>query len=109
MDFFPSPPSSPLLGPNDNKAFCGACDKVLGSDWFCSDCHCKCNICNRFLGENEYCSRCWTFDPNQNQYLRKYYSSSLLSFYNNQIIQSNNRSQLLSILPSPSNSSDKPC
>lgn len=76
MNCFPSPPSSPYLSYNhqeeeDDNVTCGACNKILGSDWFCSDCHRKCSSCNRFLSQDEYCSRCWSFDPVQQQYTRK--------------------------------------
>ncbi|OAD77951.1 hypothetical protein PHYBLDRAFT_141812 [Phycomyces blakesleeanus NRRL 1555(-)] len=71
MDFFPSPPSSPRQLYIDDKVVCGSCDKVLSSDWFCSDCHTKCTICNRFLSPHEHCSRCWSFNTLQNLYIRK--------------------------------------
>lgn len=89
MNYFPSPPSSPiLLNSNSNHevvdtlAICGSCDKPLSSDWFCSDCHQKCTTCNRFLSENEYCTRCWKRDGgslvrknnyHQHHYIHQYY------------------------------------
>ncbi|KAI8381588.1 uncharacterized protein BYT42DRAFT_567078 [Radiomyces spectabilis] len=69
MDCFPSPPMSPTLLPD--RIVCGSCDKVLSSDWFCSDCHTKCSICNRFLALEEFCTRCWAFDSGVNAYVRK--------------------------------------
>ncbi|ORY89978.1 hypothetical protein BCR43DRAFT_499790 [Syncephalastrum racemosum] len=69
MDYFPSPPSSPILGAD--KVVCGSCDKALNNDWFCVDCHEKCDSCNRFLSHGEHCSRCWSFDALQNLYVRK--------------------------------------
>ncbi|KAI9033916.1 hypothetical protein CLU79DRAFT_726236 [Phycomyces nitens] len=71
MDFFPSPPSSPRQRYIADKVTCGSCDKVLSSDWFCSDCHTKCSICNRFLSPHERCTRCWSFNTLQNLYIRK--------------------------------------
>ncbi|KAI9004855.1 hypothetical protein CLU79DRAFT_841181 [Phycomyces nitens] len=70
MDFLPSPPSSPIQH-SATIAICGDCDKVLASDWFCSDCHSKCSTCNRFLGPGEHCSRCWAFDSRRNRHVRK--------------------------------------
>jgi hypothetical protein len=70
MNFFPSPPSSPLLN-NSSKVICGSCNKSLSSDWFCSDCHIKCNTCNRFLAHSEFCSRCWSFDDKRHCLVRK--------------------------------------
>ncbi|KAI8147983.1 hypothetical protein BJV82DRAFT_594138 [Fennellomyces sp. T-0311] len=73
MDLFPSPPSSPIQHDDhqDEKVVCGSCDKVLSSDWFCSDCHKRCETCNRFLSADEHCSRCWSFDTLHNVYVRK--------------------------------------
>jgi hypothetical protein len=104
MNYFPSPPNSPYLQsfliPNQQQqqqndhVVCGACNKSLGADWFCSDCHRKCNSCNRFLGQNEYCTRCWFFDPVNQQFSRKinkyYYYQPPVSHFTG--------------LPSPSNS-----
>ncbi|KAI8996985.1 hypothetical protein BDB01DRAFT_830615 [Pilobolus umbonatus] len=74
MNYFPSPPSSPvILSATVNKVICGSCDKPLSNDWFCSDCHIKCNICNRFLSYHEQCSRCWLFNDTTNCYVRKEY------------------------------------
>ncbi|KAI8065838.1 hypothetical protein BC940DRAFT_334359 [Gongronella butleri] len=71
MNYFPSPPSSPTPSAADeDKVICGACDKRLGNDWFCSDCHQKCEFCNRFL-TGEPCSRCWTYDAYRETYVRK--------------------------------------
>ncbi|GAA5805742.1 hypothetical protein HPULCUR_011267 [Helicostylum pulchrum] len=105
MNYFPSPPNSPYLGTFSHQqqehVMCGDCNKTLGSDWFCSDCHKKCNSCNRFLGQDEYCTRCWSFDPKNQQFsrkLNKYYSSS--SF----IPDCLNTTSEFSGLPTPSNS-----
>ncbi|KAI7868864.1 hypothetical protein BDF14DRAFT_1788534 [Spinellus fusiger] len=90
MNFLPSPPSSPLQH-SVATAVCGSCDKVLASDWFCSDCHMKCVTCNRFLSAGEHCSRCWFFDTLSNRHVRKptYHRPTGMP----------------SILPSPTNSS----
>ncbi|ORX43709.1 hypothetical protein DM01DRAFT_1387067 [Hesseltinella vesiculosa] len=69
MNYFPSPPSSPTPS-TEEKVMCGACDKPLGDDWYCSDCHRKCEYCNRFL-TNEPCSRCWMYDTYHQTYVRK--------------------------------------
>ncbi|KAG2223877.1 hypothetical protein INT45_012750 [Circinella minor] len=71
---FPSPPSSPTAQYDQqvvDKVICGSCDKVLSSDWFCSDCHKRCETCNRFLSAEEHCTRCWTFDTRYNTFVRK--------------------------------------
>ncbi|KAG2236465.1 hypothetical protein INT48_003256 [Thamnidium elegans] len=72
MNYFPSPPNSPHLGTfshqQQDHVMCGDCNKTLGLDWFCSDCHKKCNSCNRFLGQDEYCTRCWSFDSKNQQF-----------------------------------------
>ncbi|KAI9260174.1 hypothetical protein BY458DRAFT_516809 [Sporodiniella umbellata] len=113
MNALPSPPASPTIDSgisfysdygddNDNVIMCGGCNKPLGTDWFCSDCHKKCISCNRILGENEYCSRCWTFDVIYQQFLPKENKpSSLLSFLKANTQHTN---QNFSGLPSPSNS-----
>ncbi|KAI8339013.1 hypothetical protein BC941DRAFT_421860 [Chlamydoabsidia padenii] len=62
MTFLPSPPSSPLLLSTNDQASCGSCDRLLGTDWFCSSCHTKCSTCNRFLAGQDYCTRCWLYD-----------------------------------------------
>ncbi|KAI7872330.1 hypothetical protein BDF14DRAFT_1752119 [Spinellus fusiger] len=72
MQFLPSPPTSPRQHYLDDSVICGSCDKVLSSDWFCSDCHTKCTICNRFLSPQEHCTRCWTFSTLKNHYIRKH-------------------------------------
>lgn len=89
MDCFPSPPSSPspyaylddlddLDDPdytpsqNEPAVVCGSCDKALGPDWFCSNCHMRCAICNRILVKDykdAYCTRCWVYVPWQNVYM----------------------------------------
>lgn len=99
MNYFPSPPNSPYLESFSihqqqvDHVICGACNKSLGADWYCSDCHQKCITCNRFLGQDEYCTRCWSFDPVSQQFSRKlnsyYYYQPTSSFVG---------------LPSPSNS-----
>ncbi|ORY90532.1 hypothetical protein BCR43DRAFT_499449 [Syncephalastrum racemosum] len=71
MSYFPSPPSSPSpyehlddpdfeISDDEDKVVCGTCNKVLGTDWFCSECHKKCPSCNRFLAvlDDDYCTRC---------------------------------------------------
>lgn len=105
MNYFPSPPNSPYLESfsithqTSDHVVCGACNKSLGSDWFCSDCHRKCNTCNRFLGQDEYCTRCWSFDPVKQQFSRK-----LNKFYYQQFYQQQSHQQQFTGLPSPSNS-----
>lgn len=114
MNYFPSPPSSPYLGSfsynhqQQDTAMCGDCNKTLGSDWFCSDCHKKCNSCNRFLGQDEYCTRCWSFDPVNQRFSRKLnkYHSSFISYCPTQATSNNNS---FSGLPSPSNSTGSTC
>ncbi|CAO3614801.1 unnamed protein product [Mucor hiemalis] len=97
MNYFPSPPNSPYLESFSinqqqiNHVICGACNKSLGADWYCSDCHQKCITCNRFLGQDEYCTRCWSFDPVSQQFSRK-----LNCFYQS--------TSSFAGLPSPSNS-----
>ncbi|KAG1057822.1 hypothetical protein G6F46_008933 [Rhizopus delemar] len=111
----PSPPASPTVDSgisfysdygDDNMIVCGGCNKPLGTDWFCSDCHKKCIGCNRILGENEYCSRCWTFDVVYQQFLPKAsdtVKSNLLTFIRDNK-QYNHNNQTLTGLPTPSNS-----
>lgn len=111
----PSPPASPTVDSgisfysdygDDNMIVCGGCNKPLGTDWFCSDCHKKCIGCNRILGENEYCSRCWTFDIVYQQFLPKAsdtVKSNLLTFIRDNK-QYNHNNQTLTGLPTPSNS-----
>jgi hypothetical protein len=106
MDCFPSPPSSPYLeafpfDQQNHHVICGACNKPLGADWFCSDCHKKCTSCNRFLGQDEHCSRCYTFDPVSQQYLRKH-QSSFINYY--RALYPRYHYSHFSGLPSPSNS-----
>lgn len=106
MNYLLSPPSSPHSDSAslfENHATCGTCNEILGTDWFCSNCHVKCNSCNRFLSQNEYCSRCWSFDPINQQFLRKNFTSSLMSYYQSSSLRSNN-AITLTALPSPSNS-----
>lgn len=103
MNYIPSPPSSPYLtsysmNHTENNVICGACNKSLGVDWFCSDCHSKCTTCNRFLGQDEYCSRCWTFDSVNQQFFRKLNSYSKFLSYTT--------TSTFTGLPSPSNSTE---
>lgn len=106
MNYLLSPPSSPYSDSDssfENHVTCGACNEILGADWFCSNCHVKCNSCNRFLSQNEYCSRCWSFDPINQQFLRKDFASSFMNYYQSSSYRSNN-AVILPALPSPSNS-----
>lgn len=115
MSILPSPPASPTVDSgfsyfsdygedSDNVIVCGGCNKPLGTDWFCPDCHKKCISCNRILGENEYCSRCWTFDVIYQQFLPKNDAckSSLLSYLRSTFNVQHNTP--FPGLPSPSNS-----
>ncbi|KAI7906087.1 uncharacterized protein BX663DRAFT_558650 [Cokeromyces recurvatus] len=121
MNSIPTPPESPELDylPFDSSPFegimCGTCNKALGPDWFCSDCHRKCDNCNRFLCDDDgYCSRCWVFDPVQQrliQKIEKRYSSPFLQAFYQQHYYRNildfalaYRPTLPSLMPSPSNS-----
>ncbi|CAO3615465.1 unnamed protein product [Mucor fragilis] len=106
MNYLLSPPSSPHSDSAfsfENQVTCGTCNETLGADWFCSNCHVKCNSCNRFLSQNEYCSRCWSFDPIQQQFLRKTFTSSFIDYYQSSSFRQNN-AIMLTALPSPSNS-----
>ncbi|KAI9478370.1 MAG: hypothetical protein EXX96DRAFT_539473 [Benjaminiella poitrasii] len=121
MNSLPTPPESPELESLslDNSSpleavICGTCNKTLGVGWFCSDCHRKCVDCNRFLcQDDEYCSRCWTFDPIQQQLIRKHdkrYSSSafIRAFIQQQYYRNIAEFSLVypyhTLIPSPSNS-----
>ncbi|KAI9263183.1 hypothetical protein BDA99DRAFT_559740 [Phascolomyces articulosus] len=96
---FPSPPSSPIQHNQQvvDKVICGSCDKVLSSDWFCSDCHKRCETCNRFLSADEHCTRCWSFDIRHNTFVRK--PRSTPHFYHQ---YHNNSFTLHSFQPPPS-------
>jgi hypothetical protein len=109
MNYIPSPPNSPYLesyssfDTNDSSSvMCGECNKSLGVDWFCSDCHKKCITCNRFLGLGEYCTRCWAFDPVNQQFFRKYAFYKFLSEAYNIMPATSS----FTGLPSPSNSTE---
>ncbi|KAI9268225.1 hypothetical protein BDA99DRAFT_505252 [Phascolomyces articulosus] len=82
MNYFPSPPSSPspfehlddpdyVATDNEPSIVCGSCNKALGADWFCSNCHKKCSTCSRILALNtdDYCTRCWVYVPSQNTFV----------------------------------------
>ncbi|KAJ8654098.1 hypothetical protein O0I10_010309 [Lichtheimia ornata] len=83
MYFLPSPPASPveqyedfddfMMDDDNNEAniVCGSCNKALGSDWFCSNCHKKCSTCSRLLTQSsdDYCTRCWVYIPSRNIYV----------------------------------------
>ncbi|KAI8988538.1 hypothetical protein BDF20DRAFT_856279 [Mycotypha africana] len=92
--YLPSPPLSPFTELGSNISFesiisdteeailCGGCNRELGMDWFCTNCHKKCGSCNRFMGqEDEYCTRCWIYDPVRQQYYWKQQSSFIRYYY----------------------------